>query len=298
MKMYNDCIPCFYRVAIEALEAHGVPPSEQKPFLARFSEILYSLPEGIPAPEVSGIITRILAGLGRRRDVYYDVKKRSTRLALDAYPRLKRLIAVSADPLCLALEFAMAGNIIDSGLKKNIDVAGEIEKFTAPGATKGRVFMDYAPFKAALKKARTVLVVADNAGETVFDRILIEEIHRLYPGKKIVYAVRSSPALNDALLEDAFDAGLDRVASVIASGSDFPGTAVERCSPEFQDYFRTACMVISKGQGNYETLTETEREIFFMLMLKCPVVARHSGRPEGSYLLWRRRAPKKSGEKK
>ncbi|MDD4005531.1 MAG: ARMT1-like domain-containing protein, partial [Elusimicrobiaceae bacterium] len=218
-----------------------------------------------------------------------------TRSALAAYPNLKKQVAESGDPLRLALKFAMAGNIIDSGMRRDLDVETEIALLSAPGAHEGRVFMDYAAFCSALKKARTVLIVGDNAGETVFDRLLIEEILRLHPDLKFTYAVRAMPALNDALLEDALAAGLGKVAELITSGSDFPGTSLQGSTPEFRQVFDRADVVISKGQGNYESLTGSERDIFFMLMLKCPVVAKHAGLAEGSYVLRRVRGSRPAG---
>ncbi|MFA6583737.1 MAG: ARMT1-like domain-containing protein, partial [Elusimicrobiaceae bacterium] len=192
-----------------------------------------------------------------------------------------------------AVELAAAGNVIDFGFRKSTDISGEIKAIIDNISGSGRAHLDFKPFERTLKKAKTVLVVGDNAGETVFDRLLLEEIGRLYPGKKIYYAVRGYPALNDALMEDAFDAGLDKVATVITSGSDLPGTLVDQCTAEFRTLFKNADLVISKGQGNYETLTEETREIFYIFMVKCAMVSQDSGKPMGSYLLYHSKARKK-----
>ena len=127
--------------------------------------------------------------------------------------------------------------------------------------------------------------MADNAGETVFDRILIEEIKKGDSNKEIIYAVKESPAINDALIEDAYYCGIDRIAKVISSGSDAPGTVLSLCSKKFLKLYRNADMIISKGQGNFEALSNAKRPIFFMFMAKCPVIAREVNCKIGDVIL-------------
>jgi uncharacterized protein with ATP-grasp and redox domains len=119
------------------------------------------------------------------------------------------------------------------------------------------------------------MYLGDNAGETVFDRILIEEIRRLDPRKRIFYVVKERPIINDALREDAVVAGIDTVAEIISSGSDAPGTVRSRCTQKFLRRLRYADMVMSKGQGNFEALSDSKRPMFFLFMIKCPIVAQH-----------------------
>lgn len=299
MKMYSECVPCLFKIALDNMVTHNIPQRHHRRLLARYAEILFSLPDGITAPEVTAVIARLIDGYNHgRRDAYRDEKRRSTKLALAVCPDLKKQLAKAPDPLRLALKLSMAGNIIDSGINPNLDVKAEIAKLAEPGAYEDRIFMDYRQLRAALKKARTVLFVGDNAGETVFDRLLIEEILRLYPRIKATYAVRAFPTLNDALVQDAVEAGLHEVADIITSGSDFPGTSLQASTRQFRQAFYAADVVISKGQGNYESLTDSDRDIFFMLMLKCPVVARHARLKIGSYLLRHARPPKTAARRK
>ncbi len=141
----------------------------------------------------------------------------------------------------------------------------------------GERFFQYEELKSALGKTRNILYLADNPGEIVFDRVLLEEIRRQYPIVAIRFAVKEKPAINDALQKDALDCGIETVAQVISSGSDAPGTLLPLCFEFFQSMFWEADMVISKGQGNYETLSDAERPISFMLLAKCPVIANHIG---------------------
>ncbi|NLX92546.1 MAG: DUF89 family protein [Clostridiales bacterium] len=132
---------------------------------------------------------------------------------------------------------------------------------------------DLPLFEEKLKTAGTVLIVGDNAGETVFDRVLAEALLPL----KIIYAARNEPILNDATVQDACDSGLDKCATVISTGCNAPGAILSQCSDEFLTLFNNADIVISKGQGNYEALSDCEREVFFLLKAKCPMVAGRVG---------------------
>jgi uncharacterized protein with ATP-grasp and redox domains len=125
-----------------------------------------------------------------------------------------------------------------------------------------------------------LLYLADNAGETVFDRVLIECIQ-----VPVVYAVKGGPILNDATVEDARMAEVDRSAELISTGSNAPGTILARCSKRFQRVFAKAALVIAKGQGNYETLSEQGSKVFFLLQAKCPVIARDLGVPVSGLVL-------------
>jgi len=180
----------------------------------------------------------------------------------------------------------IAGNIIDFGVKGEIDINKEVKRIVnrEKDSIKKGVF-HFDKFKEELKKAKTILYLGDNAGEVVFDRILIEEIKSIYPDKKIFYAVKEKAAINDALIEDAIFCGIDKSAEIISNGTDAPGTILSLCSKEFLKLYRKADIIISKGQGNYETLSNSKRPIFFLFMVKCEVVARNSGCDKGSIVL-------------
>jgi len=139
---------------------------------------------------------------------------------------------------------------------------------------------DFHHFQKHLSKAKTILYIGDNAGESVFDRLLIETMN-----KKTFYAVREVPVINDVTKLDALESGLDQVSEIISSGSHAPGTMLNGCSSKFNELFKKADMVISKGQGNYEGLSDERRSIFFLLKAKCPVIAQHLGVTENDIVL-------------
>ena len=182
----------------------------------------------------------------------------------------------SEDRLMTAVRLAIAGNVIDFGTDSSFDLTEELETILSQDFAVNH----FKKFCEVLKQARNILYLADNAGETVFDRLLIEEMD-----KPVIYLVREKPIINDATREDALLSGLDKVSEITSSGCDTPGTILKFCSDEFLETYRSANLIISKGQGNYEALSDEERPLFFLLKVKCQVVARDLGVKNGSIIL-------------
>lgn len=277
MKTYLDCIPCFFRQALEAARIAGANPMDQKKILIEVGKILPQFSLNSSPPEMARHIYQLVKEITKIDDPFKNIKIESNKIVLGIYDELKERVRHSQDGLLTAVELAIAGNIIDYGVKNSLNINKEIEKILNVEdkniKRQKKTFFDYAKFKQAVKSANTILYLADNAGETVFDRILIEEIKSLYKNKKIIYAVKEIPIINDALLEDARACGIDKIAEVVSSGLDTPGTIPSLCSKNFLDIYQKAEMVISKGQGNFEALSEEKRSIFFLFMAKCPLVA-------------------------
>ena len=235
------------------------------------------------------IIHGVVKKYTRVDDPYTEVKKKSNNLALSIYDKLKGKLQNSHQRLLTSIELAISGNILDYGVKNSLNVDKELEKILVEEKrvidTENNALFNYPQFQKAIDNARTILYLADNAGETVFDRILIEEIKNMDNNKNIIYAVKEKPAINDALIEDAYFCGIDKSAKIISSGSDAPGTVLSLCSKEFLKTFNKADLIISKGQGNYESISSATGPIFFLLVAKCPVIARDIGCRVGDIIL-------------
>ncbi|MCD6554929.1 MAG: DUF89 family protein [Anaerolineae bacterium] len=278
MKTYLDCYPCFMRQALEAARMAGADEDQQRVVLNHVLDALKQLDLSSTPPEMGDKIHRLVREVTGSEDPYRAVKENSTRQALALYPRLRALVSEAPDPLDRAVRLAIAGNIIDLGPAGEYDLWATIERVMAqPFAID-----DSAAFRDMLIKTEWVLYLADNAGETVFDRVLIETI-----GQPVVYAAKGGPILNDATVNDTLAAGLDEVAEVISTGSDAPGTILDRCTEDFRRLYDQAELIIAKGQANYETLSTERKNIFFLLQTKCPVIARDVGVPTGSIVLKR-----------
>jgi uncharacterized protein with ATP-grasp and redox domains len=217
-------------------------------------------------------------------DIYARVKETSNTLSLSCAEGLQKKIDASASPLEAGLQAAAAGNIIDFGAKDHgaLDLEKELQGLTEIPFAR----YDVDPLKKALERAATLLYICDNAGEIVFDMLFIKEIQRLYPVLEIVAALREKPIINDATLIDARTVGLDRLVAVISSGSVYPGTVLPETTREFQQLFAAADVILSKGQGNLETLLPSaDNRLFFLLRIKCEYMAALTGVVKGSLVL-------------
>ena len=231
-------------------------------------------------PEISEDLYRLLAELSGNEDPYSEIKKDNIQKALKLYPELKQAVEASADPLRAALEISLAGNVIDFGANAEDDWLSD-RRFLSLGSL---ALDDYVQLVEDLNRATRIVFLGDNAGETVFDRLFIEKI-----GKKVRYAVREKPIINDATAEEARLSGLPEVAEVISSGCRAPGTVISQCSADFLKILRESELIIAKGQGNFECLEQIPGPFYFLLKAKCEVVSRHLGVEKGSLVLTRSR---------
>jgi len=281
MKTFFDCIPCFVRQALDSVRRATDDETVQEQVLRATLRAISEMDlRGSPPAMGHKIHGFIRAHVGAC-DPYREMKDRSNELALELYPALKSRVEGSRDPLETAVRLAIAGNIMDvavNGDVGQINVEEAIEHaLTSP------LDCGMGCFASAVSAAKRILYLADNAGEIVLDRLLLERL----PLKKVTVAVRGAPVINDATMADAQVAGITEMAEVIDNGSDVPGTILEECSATFRRCFDEADLVIAKGQGNYETLSELDKDIFFVLKAKCPVIARDLGCEVGALVLRR-----------
>ena len=269
MKTYLDCLPCFFRQALGAARAATDDEHIQRKVMDAVAEMMPGFPLDITPPEIAQHVYRAVYRITENDDPYRETKKQSNERVLLLYPQLKGIVRDSDDPLLTACKLAIAGNSIDLGPQVE---QGDLESIIESTLSSPLAYDDYQKFCRNIDSASSILYLADNAGEIVFDKLLIEEIYRRRE-LTITVTVRDKPIINDATMEDARAIGLDQVATVISNGSDAPATILSQCSPEVKALFDSADVIIAKGQGNYESLSDEEFNIFFFLRAKCPVVA-------------------------
>jgi len=286
MKTTLDCYPCFLEQANRTTRLLNADQSLQKEVLNELCRLLPQFDAENSPPEMGEILYSMIAEKSGIDDPFKEIKEKSNRFALDLFPHLKEIISKSEDHLFAAVKLAILGNIIDYGAVSAKTVETEIQAFLDGNHREEfNSDLDFDEFKDHLRDSQTILYLADNAGEIVFDRLLIEEL--LVLDKKVTLAVRGKPAINDVLMADAKMVGLTNIMPVISNGSGIPGTVLKRCSEAFRTVYHQADMIISKGQGNYETLSNEKQldKIFFMFKVKCPVVAKDIDEPVGTMIL-------------
>ena len=288
MKTYLDCIPCFYRQALDTARIAGANEIKQKQIVDKISQLIPDFPLEASPPEMGREIYNLVGKMSGVKGPFKEIKENSNRLALKLYPKLKQEINNSEDRLLTAVKLSIAGNVIDYGVKNSLNVEEEINKIFnkdfKSGNENNKTVFKFQKFKEILSKVNHIIYLADNAGEVVFDKLLIEELTEKL-GKQVIYVVRGKPVINDALIEDAIFCGINKVAKITSSGSDAPGTIMKYCSSEFIELYQNAELIISKGQGNHESLSEENKPIFFLFKAKCSVIAKNIGGKVGDMVL-------------
>lgn len=290
MRAKPACLPCCLRQIISTAGRLTRDETVQIELLRRGMRfLLESDPARTPA-EMSTDLFRLTAEALGNEDPYGPEKERYNREAMGLYPQLRSLIEASPDRMQAAALLAVAGNLIDLGIMAPMAVSEAIERVIR----RGFVRADLEDLRRDLGQARNLLYVGDNAGEIAYDRLLVEEIRREFPGIEAAFAVKSGPAMNDATRADAEAVGLPAVARIVETGGAYLGAPPPGTSNAFWAEFTRADVVIAKGHANYETLDErSHRALYFLLTVKCEIVGEAVGAAEGDSLLFRanRRTP-------
>lgn len=274
----HQCKDCFLKTYQRLFEKNNISSSREGEFWQFFDQTIKSS-VALTAPEVQRELSQKLSELTGISDFFTTEKATSNQIALSLYHDWKERIQESKNPFDLALRLSIAGNIIDFGANHDFDLLSTIRRVIY-----AKFAIDHSKqLKERIQQANKIIYLGDNTGEIVFDKLFIEVLNH----PNIVYVVRGGNALNDATMQDALSVGINTVARVIENGFNAPSTILEKCSPEFLELYNSADVVISKGQGNLEGLIqEQDPRIFFLLMVKCDVMAKLLNVQKGSFLVY------------
>jgi len=282
MKLNLDCIPCFQRQALQAVRFISDDEKLHQRVLREVAKKLLESNWDSTPPELAHQIHSIVKRITNENDPYKEVKRESNDLVLKIYPELKQKVKKSRDPIRTAVRLAIAGNIIDFGVPQEFNLEDTIREVLK----KKFAIDDYKKLEEKLKDAETLLFFVDNAGEIGLDKLLVETFLEAKKLEQIDFVVKGGPIINDATLEDAVYMGLDGLPNseflTISNGE--VGTGPARSSQTVKRWIKEHDLVISKGQGNYEGLSE-HNGLFFMLMVKCPIIASDLGVEVGDIIL-------------
>lgn len=272
------CEKCFLKTYQRLFEKFNVGQTQQQSFNSFFQEQV-GKSNHLSSPAFQKLLQNKFCEIIEIPDPFTEEKKNSNQAALALYAEWKPKVLLSEQPFDLALRLAIAGNIMDYGANNSFEIHKTIE--TVLSSSFG---IDHSSqFERAIKQAGKILYLGDNAGEIVFDKLFIETIMH----QNITYAVKGSPILNDVTFEDANEVGMNDVLDVVSNGFDAPSTVLDQCSKEFLDIYHSADLIISKGQGNFEGLMhENDPRIFFLLMIKCDVIAEMLNVEKGSFVVY------------
>jgi len=279
VKTALECMACYLRQTLQVSRVATGEGALHLEALQRVSELIGSMDMERTPPENSVAVYRVISEVTTCADPYLEIKQQSNEQALAVLPQFQKEIAASSDPLATALRIAIGGNIIDYGAMHSFDVDAAMERcLKAPFAVDhSKILLQQL---RTLEKGAKVLYLADNSGEIVYDSLVIRELVAM--GLELTVVVKSGPIINDALLADAKVCGIDTIAHIMENGTSCPGTPLDSCSDEVLLAFDEADLIISKGQGNFETLSESVADIYFLLTIKCSVVGKHLAEISGT----------------
>lgn len=276
MKTPLDCLVCFMSQAVRgAALACPDDADAQRDIVLRASEMFSRWNLNEPPPAQAVHLNRLICEVSGLDDLFRDEKVKANTRVLELLPQLRHTVRTGHDPLRAALEVSIIGNYIDCGVVQEFDWEAALEK-------ENNLLdeVSLSRFRERLVPGARVVILGDNAGEIGLDTLLVSQLSEM--GCKVTYAVRSAPVLNDATLADAAVVGMDRLCEVVESGSDAPGTVLSRITDEFRTRMDEADVLLSKGQGNFESLYGEWADVFFAFKVKCPIVMKITGEPVGS----------------
>lgn len=268
MKASAPCIPCILKKSKQLYEELDPTDEDKELHLQQIRERVLQAPDHSSAPSLSKIMLDLLKFHVDLDGYYAKIKKESNEFMLQWIPYLQRKISQAADPLRSALSYALIGNFIDFGAMTHVD-EDLLASFIESKEPLSLDHVEYAAFQKDLKKATHLVYLLDNAGEIVFDKVLMETLKTLYPELEITAVVRGAAVYNDATMEDAHFVGIDSVVEVLENGSDEPGTELSRISSEILDRLQNSDLILAKGQGNFESLHGSGLPVYYGFLCKC-----------------------------
>lgn len=279
MKTSYQCIECFLRQIDKASSVAKLGPKDKERLLGRLTKKLLAFNFSQPPVVFGRTIYKTVASASGQKDIFQKEKIKTEQYLLKFSSSIEKLFTTAADPLHTAVRFSCAANAIDFGVGQTPNVKKLLSKIK-----NSRLNVDHSgSLRRKLKKSKNVLLIGDNCGEAIFDKFFVVQIKKYNPQAEVIYVTRSAPIINDVTIADAKRMGMDEVAKIISSGCDYPGLILSKTCAGFRKIYSKADIIISKGQGNFESF-EGKKDIFYLFKVKCPAVTDYLLLPLGNLL--------------
>lgn len=270
-RLTSACISCLTKGQIDKYP-ENTPEEQQIEYKQRTLQILGNAKSTESAPVIVNKLDKLRLEMFGQNTDYTDIKRYFNEYVMKKQTRIETETAEADDALLRALQYSMTGNYIDFGTMENVSE----EKFEELLSNAKNISLneaEYQNLKKDLESAKRLVFLHDNCGEVVFDHVLIKTLKSLYPDLHITSMVRGVPVLNDATIDDALQIGLTDTVEVVGNGSSIAGTCLEAVSKEALEVINYADVIISKGQGNFETLYGCGLNVYYLFMCKCILFA-------------------------
>ena len=279
MKINEKCLPCLINQVVKV--ANITNCSNRDDLYHQVFERLSKIDFNKSNPEIIGMIFELVKKHLNNEDPYQEIRQYYNNLFLQSYDDFDKKINFFKT----AIKYAIIGNIIDFSPINNQEITkiddwfDNIDNLSLTIDHVDKLIND-------IKKAKTILYLGDNCGEICLDKLLLKRIKQLNPSLKIYFGVRGKPVVNDSIESDAYEVDIDEYASIISNGDNSLGTILSRTSAQFNQIYQNCDFVIAKGQANFESLSEENKKIYFLLMVKCDVIAKYINVPEKSLVCY------------
>ncbi len=287
MRLHDKCLPCVVNQVIKVANITGVNTKEE--LLREVFTYLSKMNFDETTPEIIGEIFDMIKRHTNNPDPYKETRNYYNTMFMELLPEFERKIEQAENSFMLAIRYAIVGNIIDFNPIHNTLLEDIYDCFEKMEQLELAIDDSHALMKD-ISNAGTLLYLGDNCGEICMDKILLKKIKELNPNVKLQFGVRGKPVVNDSISEDAYSVGIDEYAEVVDNGDGSLGTVLNRTSPAFQEVYTKADVIIAKGQANYECLSEENKNIYFLLMTKCDVIAKDIGVEEKKMICMKNKA--------
>lgn len=292
MNISADCISCIINGQLKHILPLGNEATRAE-YLRRVLRIISETPEGYASPWISHRIEQEFESFwGQPMHDYTEEKRRYNRIMLEQEHLIEAIMAESTTPLETAIKLARAGNYIDFSAMIDVSEQG-LNDILHRSVDEVLPAETVQQFQNDLSGAKSLVYLTDNCGEIVLDKILVKTIGRLYPQIDITVMTRGGVTLNDATVEDALSVGMDKLARVVGNGTAAPGTELREISPEALFLLQNADVIISKGMGNFETMSACGLNVYYIFLCKCSYFERRFNLPRlsGVFLREKDRTP-------
>lgn len=275
--MDTQCIQCFLRRNLELVRPLG-DEAKSTAFARELMHLMLSQPESAPSPYLGPGVSELLNRMyGLPIDRFREEKLQSNRFVLERLDAIRETVRSARDPVLAGLQMAILGNYLDFSALQGKVSFGELENMLRSALEMELDADTYRRLRRDLEQAKTLLYLTDNAGEIGFDRVLAEELTRVYPRLSITFCVRGGIAANDATREDAAAVGIPF--PVIDSGSTIAGTPLDRLGAEADRAIRESDVILAKGMANTETMLGCGHNVYYAFLVKCPRFVERFGKP-------------------
>ena len=278
IRLYPECIKCLLGKQMDKCPKDA--PLEQKvEYMQKLLQIVANAPKSVSAP----VLVRDMYDLQKEMfgifTDYTEIKSYFNRLMLGIEDRLWQDIINATEPLKRAIQYAMIGNYIDFAAVKDVD-ENKLLEFLDKAKDETVDKKELASLTSELENCKELVYIVDNCGEIVTDKLLMRLIKEKYPSVHITAMVRGGQVMNDATREDAKEVELEKVADIVDSGCNIAGTSLEVISNDANQIIENADSIIAKGQGNFETMHQCGKNIYYIFMCKCTMFMKRFSLPQ------------------